>query len=723
MIYKGKERKTDIICYILIISIIAGLFTYFIPKPAFAYNQKKGIVQVDDALNVRTGPGTNYAKLTNGGSNVQLKNGNSVDIIGEEYASDGAKWYKINFSYNSSALTGYVHSNYIYVEQDIDYTQDADFEAYLTKQGFPETYKDSLRRLHAKYPKWVFVADKLDYDWNEVVENEAITGRSLIAMSSISSWKSTETDAYNWDTGKWYGFDGGSWAAASKELVAYALDPRNFLDERYIFQFELLSYQSSYQNISGLQSMIARTFLNGTISDDNGGSMSYAQAIMDAAAISGVSPFCLASSIIQEQGTAGSSHNISGTLAGHEGYYNYYNWGAYASGGNSLTVNGLIYAAKTDSFSLRPWNTRYKSIVGGAKLFGKNYINIGQDTIYYKKFDFVGEPYTHQYMTHIIAARNEGLSASNGYSDEMKSSISIVFKIPVFKNMPNETCPLPTKDGSPNNLLSALSVSAGGLTPTFQRFTESYDVTVENSVSSINVNATAVDSRATVDGTGDYALDVGNNEIKIKVTAQNGDIRTYRIHVNRKAGSGGTNPPQPTEPPTEKPTQKPTEKPTQKPTEPPTQKPTEPPAPLTPSYSVNKISANENSGLITGISEKMSVQTLQSYISVKNGSLQVTDKNGAGKSGIVGTGDKVRILNSSGAVFREFTVVLYGDVNGDGEISIKDAYLMRRHILGETRLSGIYQTAANVSKSNGGITIKDAYIIKRHILGESKISQ
>ena len=163
MIYKGKERKTDIICYILIISIIAGLFTYFIPKPAFAYNQKKGIVQVDDALNVRTGPGTGYAKLTSGGSNVQLKNGNSVDIIGEEYASDGAKWYKINFSYNGSVLTGYVHSNYVYVEQDIDYTQDADFEAYLTKQGFPETYKNSLRKLHAKYPNWVFVSDKLDY--------------------------------------------------------------------------------------------------------------------------------------------------------------------------------------------------------------------------------------------------------------------------------------------------------------------------------------------------------------------------------------------------------------------------------------------------------------------------------------------------------------------------------------------------------------------------------
>jgi len=714
MIYKGKERKTDIICYMLIISIIAGLFTYFIPEPVFAYEQKKGIVQVDDALNVRTGPGTSYDKLK-----VQLKNKDSVDIVGEEYASDGAKWYKVNFSYNGSEMTGYVHSNYIYVEQNIDYTQDADFEEYLTKQGFPETYKDSLRKLHAKYPNWVFVADKLDYDWNEVVENESVTGRSLISMSSVSSWKSTALDAYDWNTGKWYGFDGGSWAAASKELVAYALDPRNFLDERYIFQFELLSYQSSYQNMSGLQSMIGKTFLNGNISDDNGGTISYAQAIMDAASISGVSPFCLASSIIQEQGTAGSSHNISGTLSGHEGYYNYYNWGAYASGGNSPTVNGLIYAAKTDSFSLRPWNTRYKSIVGGAKLFGKNYINIGQDTIYYKKFDFVGEPYTHQYMTHIIAARNEGLSASNGYSDDMKSGISIVFKIPVFKNMPNQVCALPTKDGSPNNLLSSLSVSEGALTPTFQSFTQSYDVTVENPVSSININAAAADGNAAVSGTGNYNLNVGNNEIEIKVTAENGDVRTYQLHVNRKAGSGSTDPLQPTEPPTQKPTEPPTQPPTQKPTEPPTQKPTQPAT----SYSVSIISANESSGFITGISEKMSVQTLKSYINVKNGSLQVTDSNGAKKTGTAATGDKVRILDSNGAVFKEFTVILYGDVNGDGEISIKDAYLMRRHILGEASLTGVYQTAADVSRNNDGITVKDAYIIKRHILGESRISQ
>ena len=696
MIYKGKEMKTNIICYILIISIIAGLFAYFIPKSAYAYDQKKGIVQVDDALNVRTGPGTSYAKLVSGGSNVKLTNGNSVDIIGEEYASDGAKWYKINFSYGGSTLTGYVHSNYVYVEADIDYTPDADFESYLTKQGFPESYKESLRKLHAKYPNWIFVADKLDYDWNEVVKNESLTGRSLISMSSISSWKSTASDAYNWDTGKWYGFDGGSWAAASEELVAYALDPRNFLDEKYIFQFELLSYQSSYQTISGLQNMIAGTFLgSGSIPNDNtGGSMTYAQAIMEAAAASGVSPFCLASSIIQEQGSKGSSHNISGTLSGYEGYYNYYNWGAYAGNGNSAVVNGLIYAKQSDSYSLRPWNTRYKSIVGGAKLLGKNYINIGQDTIYYKKFDFVGTPYTHQYMTHIIAARNEGLSASNAYTDQMKSGISIVFKIPVFQNMPDTVCAMPTKDGSPNNILSSLTVSAGSLTPTFQKFTQSYDVTVENSVSVITVNAKAADGSAKISGTGNYNLNVGNNEINVNVTAENGDVRTYKIYVNRKAGSGDH-----------------------------TTAPTTPPADTKLSYSVSTITASESSSLITGVAENTSVQTLQSYISVKNGSVQVTDANGNTKSGTAATGDRVRILNSNGSLYREFTVIIYGDVNGDGAVTIKDAYLMRKDILGDAKLTGAYRTAADVSRDNDGITVKDAYMIKRHILGEAKIKQ
>jgi beta-N-acetylglucosaminidase/uncharacterized protein YraI len=693
MEYKRRTFQTNIICYMLIISIIAGLFAYFTPKTTYAYEQKSGIVKVDDVLNVRTGPGTSYGKLTSNGSNVRLANGTALTIIGEEYATDGSKWYQVKFTYNGSTCTGYVHSNYVYLEETIDNTQDGDFEAYLTKQGFPEDYKVLLRKLHQKYPNWVFVADQLDYDWNTVVENEFLTGRSLIAKSSISSWKSTETDAYNWSTGEWYGFDGGSWAAASKELVAYALDPRNFLDEKYIFQFELLSYQSSYQTLSGLKGILSGTFMeNGMISDDNGGTMTYADALMAAALSSGVSPYSLASAIIQEQGSNGTGKSISGTVSGYQGYYNYFNWGAYASGGNSAVVNGLIYAKQTDTASLRPWNRRYKSIVGGAALYGKSYINIGQDTIYYKKFDFVGTPYTHQYMTHIIAARNEGLTASNGYSDSMKASETIVFKIPVFKNMPSTVCALPTKDGSPNNVLSSLKVSAGNMTQTFDKFTQTYDVTVENSVSSITVTAAAVDSKAVVSGTGAYSLNVGSNEISVKVTAQNGDVRTYKIYVNRKAATGTTGT-------------------------------TTTPAATAFSYSVKIVSANESSKIITGVTEGTTVDTLKSYITVTGGSVSITDSNGKTKTGTLGTGDSVRLLDSKGSVQKTFSIVIYGDVNGDGAVTIKDAYLVRKHILGESKLTGIYATAGDVNRGNDGITIKDAYLIKRHILGEAKISQ
>ena len=34
---------------------------------------------------------------------------------------------------------------------------DAEFETYLTNQGFPESYKVKLRELHKSHPNWVFV--------------------------------------------------------------------------------------------------------------------------------------------------------------------------------------------------------------------------------------------------------------------------------------------------------------------------------------------------------------------------------------------------------------------------------------------------------------------------------------------------------------------------------------------------------------------------------------
>ena len=105
---------------------------------------------------------------------------------------------------------------------------------------------------------------------------------------------------------------------------------------------------------------------------------------MYAGEVSKVSPYHLATRILQEQGNTGYGSCISGNVAGYRGYYNYYNQGAVKSGNISAVVNGMKYASRSDSDSLRPWNTRMKSIVGGAKMIGSSYINRGQSTIYYR---------------------------------------------------------------------------------------------------------------------------------------------------------------------------------------------------------------------------------------------------------------------------------------------------------------------------------------------------
>ncbi|MBE5947636.1 MAG: hypothetical protein E7261_01265 [Lachnospiraceae bacterium] len=76
-----------------------------------------------------------------------------------------------------------------------------------------------------------------------------------------------------------------------------------------------------------------------------------------------------------------------------------------------------------------------------------------------------------------------------------------------------------------------------------------YDITVENKYEKLTVTAKAADSNATVE-ISDTTLKVGTNYIKIKVTAQSGDSKTYTVIVRRKAGTSGetTTPTEPTTP-------------------------------------------------------------------------------------------------------------------------------------------------------------------------------
>ncbi len=665
----------------------------FHPMDTYAYTGAATVKA--SSLNVRSGAGTGYQAIG------RLAAGASIQVLGEQRGTDGKTWYQIRFSgTGGTEQTGYVSAEY--VRLPVSYTTDSDFEAKLSAEGFPESYKNGLRQLHAQYPNWVFKAKKTGLDWNTVIENEALLGRNLVSSGSISSWKSVESGAYNWDNSTWTGFDGSNWVAASEDIIRYYMDPRNFLDDTYVFQFLSHEYNSSTQTRDGLAKMVEGSFLSGTtdstgtgsstgstgasgpsgssgstggvskdgpgrsqgkdqdvnhgpgvsggssrnsgspagstgevsleaphasvtprnhnlvmtgigvgeapgsssqntgapsgpsgsnapsssgssntggpgVSSGSGGSDSsvsvgqapgsggqasgtgsssgpsssgsssgtpssntgsgsklYVDIIMDAAAQSGVSPYVLAAMILQEQGTNGGSPLISGNYSGYPGYYNFFNVEAYQSGSMSAIQTGLRYASQSGSYG-RPWDTVEKSIIGGAQNYGDNYVKAGQNTFYLKKFNVQGSNlYKHQYMTNIQGAASEAERLSKAYSSVKDSALE--FQIPVYNNMPETACAAPVGDGSPNNKLSSLSAEGYSLTPSFGKDTESYNLIVNTSVSSIQVNAAAADSKASVSGAGSIPLNGSTTDIAITVTAENGSARTYTIHVVKQDG-------------------------------------------------------------------------------------------------------------------------------------------------------------------------------------------
>lgn len=482
-----------------------------------------------DVLNVRSGAGTGYSKTGT------VSYGDSLTILSETTDSSGAKWYKIS----CGNVTGYVSAAYVQLTSSGSQgSSDADFESYMTKQGFPESYKPYLRTLHEQHPKWIFTAQKLGVDWNTALKEECVVGRNLVHSSALASWKSMEKGAYDFNGAYWYGLD-GSWVAASKEIIMYYMDPRNFLNDTYIFMFENQSYDPSYQTESGVKTILADTFMSGSYTcPDTKKKYTYSQTFMDAAKKSGVSPYHLASRCRNEQGVNGAPQSL-GTVKGYENYFNFFDIQAYATSTMTAAEMGCKYAKTTNPTYLLPWTNQYKSIVGGSIFLGTGYITKGQDTLYLQKFDMVDGGnglYYHQYMTCVFGQANEAISLKNAYSQDILNS-AMEFKIPVYNNMPDKLCPKPTSSGDNNNYLKSLSVSGTSISPKFDKFTTSYTAKVNAEVSSVTVNANPLGKSAKVSGKGKVSLKTGENTVKVTCTAASGVKRTYTIKITRKAAS------------------------------------------------------------------------------------------------------------------------------------------------------------------------------------------
>lgn len=187
-------------------------------------------------------------------------------------------------------------------------------EDNLRAQGFSESYIEDLVALQKAHPNWKFVAFKTGLDFDDAVKGE------------LAGTPTTETN-----------------------LRAY-LDPRNWLNEKYIFQFESIKKSDAVQSVSSVNAILKNTWMANnkiTYLDTLGNSKtvdevaSYANAMIKASNDTNLSANYIAAKIRQENGrTENTATAVRGDVAPFRGIYNYFNIGAYTT-----AMDGLAWAA------------------------------------------------------------------------------------------------------------------------------------------------------------------------------------------------------------------------------------------------------------------------------------------------------------------------------------------------------------------------------------------
>ena len=573
--------------------------------------------------------------------------------------------------------------------------------------NYPEIYTN-IQELKAAHPNWTFTMLYTGLNWNDVITGEttALHTRSLVHNSLVFG------NVLDWvcATCKTDPKDNGSWYCASPKAVSYYMDTRNWLNDAYI------SFNSKAHSVEGVQAIISGTFMDKstiTYIDTNGNTQtinkSYAQIIYDAGKMYNVSPYHLAARIRQEQGS-GTSSLISGKKEGFVGYYNYFNVGA---GGNSeaeIITNGLTYAKN------KGWTTPELAIQGGASFLKGSYIGNFQDTLYLQKYSVdssSGSLYGHQYQQNISAPYTEGLDVYDADEELGILESNFNFIVPIYENMPESAS---TKPGRTTVLTTENVVVQTLYTP--------LRIRVRPSISS---NVLAEAPRATVlvriekaneaDENGYYWDTVAyNNGTKTVIgyasreylgeiaTAETlNEAKTIGVMCNLRNGPGTSN-----------------------------------------SWVKKILPVGTQVTVIDKINYKIDglvwcrvklSDGTQGYVAenfFQAGPVEkykidgeniiiapntaITDVPKATLVGdVLGTGAKVKVED------KEYTLVVLGDVNGDGKITPADYVRIKNDIMETTPLEGIYKIGADVNR-DGKITPADYVRVKNHIMDTAKIS-
>lgn len=531
------------------------------------FKAQKGLV-LHDNTELYSEPSEKAIVLMDNDKKVSYKLMKNHEVkVRKQYTKNSVKWYLITYEVEENGvkrsgaafvtadkigLTGELVAKTAGSYANEEDFSDKDFIERMQQEGFPDSYAEKLVELHEKHPNWNFKARTLLLDWEDAIAGENKLGLNLINNSKNVAWKSLKKGAYNWNNDSFRVFDGSSYVTASEKALRYFMDPRNFLNEEDIYQFELLSYQPDIHTEEEIEKILAGSPMEKKtyrFLDENGKEreMSYAETFLLAGVYSGVSPFYLASKVKLEVAGGGEfSKSAGGDVAGFEGIYNFYNIGANDSplplgavmNGLNFAKNGKKERRYSDKISFNeyikiPWTNPYKAILGGAAYIGDDYIKKGQDTVYLEKFNLTEfSTYSHQYMSNIEGPYRTAIQMRKAYKN--LENLGLLFSIPVLQNMPEESVGMLEDEKNPNYYLKSLSVTGKHLSPAFSPEITTYTVQIGKKEKQAEILAEAVHKKAEIKGIGKVSLrSNGKTNFKIVVKAENGNERTYTISFIR----------------------------------------------------------------------------------------------------------------------------------------------------------------------------------------------
>lgn len=186
--------------------------------------------------------------------------------------------------------------------------------------------------------------------------------------------------------------------------------------------------------------------------------------------------------------------------------------------GNSVTITATVY---TSSPIAAIEGTLYCSGAGVAGGVDMNFDD-STNSMYSKSYSYIATPSSTGTITCTTSSVQSYDYVKGTFVSLGGQSISISVSEPVA---------LPNRTYSSNNNLSSISVDGYKISPEFKKDTLEYILTVPNNINKIKINTKTEDSTASVSGGGEVSVAEGTNKIAIKVTAENGNEKTYILNV------------------------------------------------------------------------------------------------------------------------------------------------------------------------------------------------